>query len=116
MATADRNTRFRITEEKRRILLVEDDIVNQEMLRESLGETYDMVIVETGEEALDILSTQHETLSIVLLDLNLPDMNGIDILKNMQGDAETLIMLLHCAAAWPAKQCALNYPPTSCMQ
>lgn len=86
MATADRNTRFRITEEKRRILLVEDDIVNQEMLRESLGETYDMVIVETGEEALDILSTQHETLSIVLLDLNLPGIKGMDVLRRIKAD------------------------------
>lgn len=86
MRAADKKTRFRITEEKRRILLVEDDIVNQEMVKESLGETYDMVIVETGEEALDILSTQHDTLSIVLLDLNLPGIKGVDVLRKIKAD------------------------------
>ena len=46
----DKKTKFRISEEKRRILLVEDDFINQEMIRESIGEVYDLIVAGTGEE------------------------------------------------------------------
>ncbi|MBQ9544893.1 MAG: EAL domain-containing protein [Clostridia bacterium] len=76
---------FRISE-KRRILLVEDDIVCQEMMKASIGETYSVVIAETGEEALEVIRAQHETLSMVLLDLNLPGITGIDVLSRIKSD------------------------------
>ena len=83
---ADNKTKFSITEEKRQILLVEDDIINQEMLKESVGDTYDIVLAKSGEEALDIVRRQYETISIVLLDLNLPGIKGIDVLKQIKGN------------------------------
>lgn len=73
-------------EEKRVILIVEDDIINQEILKESLGNAYTIVIAETGEKALDILPAQRETLSIVLLDLNLPGIGGIEVLRRIKSD------------------------------
>ena len=82
----DEKSKFRISEEKRRILLVEDDIINQEMIRESIGETYDLTFAETGEEALCIIREQYETLSIVLLDLNLPGIKGVEVLKRIKSD------------------------------
>ena len=82
----DNKSKFGISEEKRRILLVEDDIINQEMIRESVGGTYDLIVAETGEEALLIISEQYETLSIVLLDLNLPGIKGVEVLKKIRSD------------------------------
>lgn len=79
----DKNA-FSISEERRRILLVEDDYVNQEMLKAALGDVYDIVIAETGEEVLEIIQNQHETLSIVLLDLNLPGIQGTDVLSRIK--------------------------------
>ena len=79
---------FSISEERRRILLVEDDYVNQEMLKATLGDVYDIVISETGEEALEIIQNQHETLSIVLLDLNLPGIQGTDVLSRIKNDPQ----------------------------
>ena len=81
---ANNKTKFRITEEKRRVLIVEDEIINQEMLKETLSGTYDVLVASTGKEALDIIREQNETISIILLDLNLPDMDGIDILKQIK--------------------------------
>ena len=53
---------FSISEERRRILLVEDDYVNQETLKATLVDVYEIVIAEIGEEALcdlvDELNTQ----------------------------------------------------------
>ena len=80
----DNKTKFRISEERRKILLVEDDIINQEMIRESVSDTYDLIVAETGEEALLIIGEQYETLSIVLLDLNLPGIKGIEVLKKIR--------------------------------
>ena len=80
----EHNAKFRISEEKRRILLIEDDIINQEMIRESIGNNYELLIAQSGEEAIDTVHSQHETLSVILLDLNLPDIKGIDILKQLK--------------------------------
>lgn len=81
-----KETEFSISEEKRRILLVEDDVINQEMLKESIGSAYELIISETGEEALEIVREQFRTLSIILLDLNLPGIKGIEVLRRIKSD------------------------------
>ena len=78
---------FRPAVETRRILLVEDELVNQEILKLYLGDTYELVLAGSGREALDIIHGQFETLSLILLDLNLPDINGLEVLRHMKGDA-----------------------------
>ena len=83
---ANKRTTFRITEKKRRILVVEDEIINREMLRESLESTYDILIAQSGEEALEFVHNQHETISVVLLDLYLPGIGGIEVLKKIKDD------------------------------
>ena len=82
------NKSFRISEERRRILLIEDDVICQEMMKESIADTYDVVIAESGEEALDIIRAQYDTLSMVLLDLNLPGIKGTDVLSKIKSDPE----------------------------
>ena len=82
------NKSFRISEERRRILLIEDDVICQEMMKESIGDTYDVVVAESGEEALDIIRVQYDTLSMVLLDLNLPGIKGTDVLSRIKSDPD----------------------------
>ena len=77
---------FRPSIEKRRILLVEDDLMNQELLKLYLEETYELVLAETGRQALEIIQARHETLSLVLLDLNLPDIHGLEVLTKLRAD------------------------------
>ena len=73
----------------RRILVVEDDLINREILSLMLRDTYDILIAETGKQALELLESDYGTLSLVLLDLNLPDMKGVDILRRIKGNALT---------------------------
>lgn len=82
----EKKMKFSISEEKRQILLVEDDIINREMLKESIGNAYELIVAETGEEALRIVRERFETLSIVLLDLNLPGIKGIEVLRRIKSD------------------------------
>ena len=77
-------TKFRISEEKRHVLVIEDDAINQEILKVSIGDTYDITMAGSGEEALEIVRDQYETISVVLLDLNLPGIKGIDVLKKIK--------------------------------
>ena len=63
---------------RRRILVVEDDELFREAVSDSLKESYDIRLSESGAEALDALTKYNPEL--VLLDINLPDINGIDLL------------------------------------
>ncbi len=65
------------------ILIVDDEEFIRLNLKQILkGESYDVNLKETGQTALKTL--HDEEIDLVLLDLNLPDMNGIEILKQMK--------------------------------
>ena len=80
------HTGFRPSGEKRRILLVEDEPVNQEILKMYLCESYEVLSAWTGSEALEMIHTLYETISLILLDLNLPDLHGLDVLRKLKSD------------------------------
>ena len=79
------------------ILLVEDTPSLARLYQQYLnGEEADVTAVGTGKEALQALSA--ETPSVVLLDLRLPDMDGLDILKEMQArelPSEVVVITAH---------------------
>ena len=75
--------------EKRTILVVEDEQINREILSMMLEDSYKLVLAETGTEALAFIEAQTDPVSLILLDLNLPDMKGIEILKRLREKAET---------------------------
>ena len=74
---------------KRMILIVEDEFINQEMLRFMLEDNYELLIADTGSAALEIVQKNSQTLSLILLDLNLPDMSGLDVLRQVKATPET---------------------------
>ena len=82
----EQQERFRPSVEKRRILLVEDEFINQQLLQMILQDTYEVIPAETGARAQEILHSQFETLSLILLDLNLPDLHGLDVLREVKAD------------------------------
>lgn len=72
------------------ILLVEDDHVDVLTTRRALKEihvTNPLVVCENGEEGLAYLRGTAERPCLVLLDLNMPIMNGIEFLENVKSDA-----------------------------
>lgn len=72
---------------KRLVLIVEDEYVNREILGSILEEEYNILFAEDGEEALNVISSNADTLSIVLLDLNMPKLNGFEVIKAMKNDS-----------------------------
>lgn len=72
------------------ILLAEDDMVDAMTVKRAFREihiTNPLVIVENGEEALEYLrNPENQIPAIILLDLNMPKMNGIEFLKIAKND------------------------------
>lgn len=65
-----------------RILLVEDNKVLGRGLKTLLGTNYSVDLVESGEDALSATATLDYDL--IVLDLSLPDMDGLDILRDLR--------------------------------
>ncbi len=74
---------------KRHVLIVEDEFVNREILTAYLEGDYDVLTADTGAKALEAVNAHADTLSLVLLDLILPDMHGLDILRKMKEDTKS---------------------------
>ena len=72
---------------KRLVLIVEDEYVNRELLNAYLENDYELLFAETGREALETVRARSETLSLVLLDLILPDVNGLEVLREIKQDS-----------------------------
>ena len=70
-----------ITQIKRTVLVVEDEIINQEILKTILSADYDILTAENGIDALHVLETSTQPISGILLDINMPIMNGFEFLK-----------------------------------
>lgn len=85
-----------MSEGKLNILLVEDDDVAAESVGRSLrknGVEYSITLAEDGLVALDVLRGKHPERRIakpyiILLDLNMPRMNGFEFLQELRGDCD----------------------------
>ncbi len=71
----------RVRTSKRRILIVEDEPINQQILAAYLESDYELIIADSGEQAKTIIERENRAISLILLDLNLPDLHGLDILR-----------------------------------
>lgn len=68
---------------KYRILIADDSELNRELLSEMLQEEYDIVEAKDGKEAVAILQEQSQEISLVLLDIVMPQMDGFEVLTYM---------------------------------
>ncbi|MBR1737514.1 MAG: response regulator, partial [Firmicutes bacterium] len=71
---------------KRRVLIVDDEPINREIMGTFLCGSYDVIYAENGEEAISLMRENCETISIVILDLLMPVMDGYEVLKIRNGD------------------------------
>lgn len=71
------------TQTKQDILIVDDSEMNRAILAEMLGRDYIIHEAENGEEALQILRQYGTAISLVLLDIPMPVMDGFGVLQHM---------------------------------
>lgn len=68
------------------VLIVDDQEINRDVLGSILEDDYELLYAENGEEALKIMREKRERLSIVLLDLMMPVLNGFEVLETVRND------------------------------
>jgi CheY-like chemotaxis protein len=71
------------------ILLIEDDMIEVMKLKRTivkLNLNHNITVANNGEEGLEILERKERLPDIILLDLNMPKMNGLEFLKIMKAD------------------------------
>ncbi len=78
---------------KPRILIADDEEGVRESLNLILGETYELVFANDGEEALSRL--EQELFTLVLLDIKMPKLDGLEVLRRLKsrGNNTPVLML-----------------------
>ena len=75
---------------RRHILIADDILSNREMLGDLLEEDYDIFYAADGVETMKILREHKDEIALLLLDLYMPNMDGREVMKEMQIDAELM--------------------------
>ncbi len=70
--------------EKLKVLICEDNALNRELLCDLLSDDFDVVEACNGLEAIKILEREADDISILLLDINMPVMDGLGVLEVMR--------------------------------
>ena len=68
------------------VLVVDDQEINRDVLGLILEDDYDVIFAENGREALELMRERLDELSIVLLDLMMPVMNGFEVMEAVRAD------------------------------
>ena len=67
-----------------KILIVDDSEINREILAAMLEKTYEIDMAKDGQEAIEILKRSGKRIRSCCFDLNMPVMNGYEVLKVME--------------------------------
>ncbi len=90
------------------ILIVEDDKTIQNFLKVTLKtQNYNYIIAETGLSGLSLFYANRPDL--VLLDLGLPDIEGIEVLKQIRQNSSIPIIIVSARSSETEKVMALDY-------
>jgi two-component system KDP operon response regulator KdpE len=100
VTVADRGTPFRV-------LLVDDDMSLLRALTVSLRASgYEVVVARNGREGLDLAAHRHP--DVVLLDLGLPDLDGVEVVAGLRGWSTVPIIVLSARHQGSSKVVALD--------
>ena len=72
-----------LEEQRRKILITDDSEINRMILIDMLEQDYDIVEAEDGEEAIEILKKQGDSIDLLLLDCVMPKKDGFEVLSEM---------------------------------
>ncbi len=81
-------------EHKPKILVVDDIEINREILKMLLEDQYEVLEAYDGYSALDVIRENFSTLSLILLDLMMPGMDGFQLLEQLKKNNMTNIPVI----------------------
>ncbi len=94
------------------ILVAEDNQVNQQVIEGILRNAgHNVRIASTGDKTLDILSDELEKIDMLILDMNMPEITGVEVVKSlrfMDTSGQLPVIMLTADATPEAKEASLN--------
>ena len=95
-----------------KILVAEDNEVNRQVIEGILRNAgHSVRMANTGEQALDLLNEDLENIGMVILDMNMPEVSGVEVVKSlrfMDTGAKIPVIMLTADATPEAKETSLN--------
>lgn len=64
---------------KKRILIVDDELLLLYSLKRMLDDIYDVTIANGGKKAIDIINQQKENFDLIISDVSMPEINGVNL-------------------------------------
>ena len=80
--------RFTPENKKLMVLVVDDELINREILGQILSEEYHVIFAEDGKKGLAAIRDHRNDLALILLDLVMPGIHGLDLLKLIKSNKE----------------------------
>lgn len=74
---------------RRKVLVVDDEEINRNILGHIVGQKYDVLYAENGMEAMAAVKENEGFVSLIMLDLLMPKMDGYSVLSELQGSEKT---------------------------
>ena len=94
------------------ILVAEDNLVNQQVVEGILRNAgHHVRIASSGDKALDILSDELDKIDMLILDMNMPEISGVEVVKSlrfMDTSAQLPVIMLTADATPEAREASLN--------
>lgn len=72
---------------RRKVLVVDDNAINRELLCNILRNDFEVIEIENGEDTIQYILREPEAISAVLLDILMPKMDGYEVLRAMRSDS-----------------------------
>jgi two-component system sensor histidine kinase RpfC len=94
------------------ILVAEDNAVNQQVIEGILRNAgHNVRIADSGDKTLDILSDELDKIDMLILDMNMPEISGIEVVKSlrfMDTSGQLPVIMLTADATPEAREASLN--------
>lgn len=74
------------SKDKRKLLVVDDILINRMTLGALFEDQYDVIEAENGKKALEMINKHNEEIDVVLLDIVMPELDGFGVLEIMRND------------------------------
>jgi putative two-component system response regulator len=75
---------------RKKVLIIDDAQLNRQILAEMLGNDYEIIQADNGQEGLELFESNKEKLCLVLLDLIMPVMDGFCVIDKMAKSGDIL--------------------------
>ncbi len=73
-----------MNDKKNTILIIDDDFINREVIKNIFDDNFVFIEAENGSVGLDLIAENEKRLSAIILDVNMPVMNGIEVLRRIK--------------------------------